>query len=329
MYGDELNKFLAGGDEIDYDKVKKDLTYLIYSTAKRLGRVLDQDSVSDLVSRFFLDLWAVRDQFPLQPGFCFGHAKRLVYSLSSRGNCFVDLDSVLPILAVPEKSEPLPERTKEDFSDALDDLPVHRRIKLYYKRLIKKAPLDDLYAISRTDTFLGGLLLAALLKKQTTGPQSSDFRDMMPMSPREEEVMLACTIVKIPRKWVIPGYILMREGLFVSLLSFMNNLLAPALGTYFKNLYSSVRIYCLVEKAKKGVAQRDAIKYCGDRFLIRVRDVENRYNRIGRLLKSYGRYAKFFASQINRDYASFCRSRHVQQAHRGSVPTGGEGQPPQ
>lgn len=324
MLGDELKKFISGRDDIDFNRVSKDLEMLLYSTARKLNRKLDRECVSELLSQFIFELWQKKSEFPLPIDFCYLFATKLVYSainqsrLASTSMFLLDRQDKKRGYQHPRyfyhdlryefdpRVEPDFTFPKEDVIGILKNLHLHAELSSYLINIIETTEVDTLMDIMQTGTLLGDILVASFLSSFNLS-LSKDNRDIFPFTSREEEVMLGCTLVKINKKWVIPTYILMRDGLFLTVMSFMDSVLAPNLNAYFRNLLLSVKVYCVMEHYRKDRSEDVAVRDCGHRFDIRFRDVKNRTGRIERLFIRYDQRVKQIITTIERNLRSFYR----------------------
>jgi len=328
VLGDELQKFISGRGDVDFNGVSKDLEMLLYSTAKRLGRKIDRDCASELLSRFMFELWSKKTEFPISIEHCYSFSKRLVYSTidqnyKARCTGYSNLEKInqggrlaaLDFRAFHRELNPVSvngfQFCKEDTISVISKLPLHEDIRACVVKIVDDTDLDTLVDIAKTGSLLGHILTASFLSSFNF-TFKRDNRSIFPFTFREEEVMLGCTLIKIPEKWVLPTYILMRDGLFLTVMSFMDSVLAPGLGYYFTNILLSVRVFCVMEEYRKSKSEEEAIKDCGHRFSIRFRDVKNRTGRIERLFVKYDQRAQQVITTIKRNFGSFYRSEKHQ-----------------
>lgn len=310
MIRQQLLMFIKGQLNLsgfNYELLMKDIEYLLYATAKRMRRRLDHDQVMELASTFFADMWEKKDQLPLGEEYCYGFAKRLVYSV---------IDTLREEVEVTQKVITCSdsEEFTDEFKVAVQYLPVHRMIKDFYISIVDQVSQDTLANIAKSKTFLGNVLQASFLRKlgsqggfavEPSGMLQSEFGGAINLSLREEEVLLGCTLVKYRQFWVLPQYILNRESLFICLLSFSDSLLGRGTENYFKNLFLSVRVFCEFEKMKERYEEPDVVRELSLKFSLRFRDVKNRYDRIARLMGKYDEYAKQCVDQFRRDLNEF------------------------
>lgn len=310
MIREQLMKFIKGLvdlNTLNYELLMKDIEYLLYGTAKRMRRRLDRDQVTELAATFFADMWEKRGVLPLGEDYCYGFAKRLVYSVIDTMREEVEMtQKMISFSDIDEYSD--------EFKVAVKYLPIHRRIKDYYISIVDQIPQETLMNIAKSDTFLGGVLLAAFIRKlgnterfivSDCGRLQSEYGGAICLTQREEEVLLGCTLVKYRRNWVLPQYILMREGLFISLLSYADSLLGRGTKSYFKNLFLSVRVFSEYERLIVEQEEPDVIRDLSLKFTLRFRDVKNRYDRIVRLMGKYDEYAKQCVEQFRGDLNEF------------------------
>jgi len=301
IYYGVIQRFLEG-QSVPPNMLLKEVDSLIYATAKRLHRRFTVDVIKELRSMYVHDLYATERPVPEPEQFMYARAKRVVYSVRTDT---IPLETVAHTLTSFQH-----DNEKDDFLLPVMHSAVHPEFIDTYKQIVETLDKDALVQLSSSNTLLGNVCLSALFGNMGTNfthrykkveryirqPGSS-----INLTLREEEVLLGAMCVKIEKKWALPEYILMKDGFFLSLFTFMGPALAPGLKYYFKNIYHSVKVYCAMEGYMRSYDEEQAVKLAGRRFAFRQRDIRNRYTRIGRILRKYDRWNQSCCRQIRKD----------------------------
>jgi hypothetical protein len=300
---EELKKFLdsASNDGVDFEKVLEELKLLIYYTAKNKGKKLNSDQADEAVGQFIADLLSLNRPIINGFGYCLSHAVRLVYWVTDTRVGQVPLDEEVSLISAVDPSWEISDDFTSDFLNIFDSYLIHPELIQYFKSLKSYNP-DFLLHLVKSDNFLGVLLKVAYLRYKYMLPMSRVV-DVGNLNTREEEVLFGCVLTKINKNWTLSQYILMREIFLISLMTFVDPLITSGDSLYkksnkskiLKNLLLSVKVYCYYEKNCGELGPEGTIKACGHRFNMCVRFVQQRINRVEKML---GRYDRIVVQRI-------------------------------
>lgn len=302
MSYDTLVSFLKGG-QVDPAALIKSTEYSIFSAARHLHRRLTKDVVGELTSVFLTELYSLKLPIKEEAYFyIYSKTKRLVYSCSNNNKVL----SLEEDFCVPEDTSQDTRVTREDLIVPIMDSFLHPSLKNYIISIINANDMAHILEHGSTNTLLGSIIMSALFCKM--GRFHAEYRSCNTVEEtlpgidvcfrrRDAEVLFACAVLKISKKWTIPAVILMREAFFLTLLTFLSQPFSKGFKSYFKNIFLSVRVYCFIE-ALKTTSEDDYVYMASKRFGLRIRDIETRRKRIERALLNYDDYVSGCISQI-------------------------------
>lgn len=307
----ELLRFVLGGENINHDLVLKEINSMVYVSSRRLYRIVDKNDVDEISSLLFTHLWEIRDTFPLTEEDVFSFLKKLIYkecSLTKEINGFdMSFDSVF------ENKEDSPDdfntevEDKEVFLTDFENVYLPKSLKIAYKNIVLETEKGILYAIAETDTFLGHLLLAFLMRGETSQQNFLESKNMFSVAKRTEEVLVACFSLKLMKKWFLPAYVVYGSALFISSISFLGPVLVSPFEKYFKNLFFSVKIFCDAERYDHQYDLEEALRTLSRKYSIRMRDIRRRQDKVKRMLEKYNALSDVYSSTLHSDLLSFLR----------------------
>jgi hypothetical protein len=298
----EFLKFIQGSDEIIWDKFLQELKNMTFSSASRIGRTVCEDDVDEISSMFFTYLWENKDKRPMSEEECFSKLKRYVYEICSPGRTISGLDEKIESDSMTY--HPKKEVSKRIFTEGIEKVSLHPKIREEYLRIVDLCDPANLFELCEKRSFLGQLLLSVLLKKHEVDEEEIEFseKNLFNIKKCDEEVYLACLVVKFGRFWPICAYTLWGSSLFSSMASFMGPILIPGYERYFRNLFLSIRVFLEVERYKVNLDESDALREASWRLGIRMRDIIRRYEKVKRIISKYNSISESYAQQLVDDY---------------------------
>jgi hypothetical protein len=298
----EFLRFIQGSDDIAWDSFLQELKNMSFSSASRIGRTVCEGDVDEISSMFSIYLWENRDKRPLSEEECFSKLKRFVYEICAPGRIVSGLDERIECDSTTY--HPKKEVSKCIFTEGLEKVSIHPRIKEEYLRIVDICDPANLFELCERQSFLGQLLLSILLKKHEVDVAEieSTAKNLYNIKECDDSVYLACLVVKFGKPWPICAYTLWGSTLFSSMASFMGPILVPGHEKYFRNLFLSIRVFLEVERYKKSLDESEALRETSWRLGIRMRDVIRRYDKIKRIISKYNLISESYAQQLMEDY---------------------------
>lgn len=306
----ELKRFISGKEEIDFAKVLAEINKMTLISARRIGRVVSKYDADEISSCLFTWLWENKDKFPMEETEVFSKLKRFIYKSCSLTQEISGFDSSFDSVFEKKNTQTVESKeetsnSKQVFLENIESFALPQNIVEQYKKAVMETDTSDLYEMSSTDTFLGHLLLAFLIKKD--GDVQNKAKNIFTLTTREEEVLLACFSLKLMKTWVITAYITFGQTLFVSLISFLLPVLGNTFEKYLKKLFHSVRIFCAVEKLLHDISLEEALRKLSKQHGIRMRNISKRYIKVQTMLEKFKGLSEIYTNQLQADMVSFYR----------------------
>lgn len=300
----EFLRFISNQENINYEKVLSEIKNIAFVSSSRIGRVVDEEDVKEISSCFIAYLWEekCKGNFPMDEEAAFAKLKRFIYDLCSTGRVVSGFDEKIEsdLLSYTPKKE----ISKDVFLSEIEKINIPKKIKDVYSNIVENTDYETLIELSEKDNFLGNLLVSFLMRPHGKVKYLDDDEsyNLFKIKEKDEELYLACLVVKVGKPWPYCSFVLWGQNLFSGLLSFMGNVLIPSYKKYFRNLFLSIKIFMSIESYKNSCDEFDAIKKTSRRFSIRVRDVVYKYNKIKRILLKYEQISDFYALELQNNY---------------------------
>lgn len=310
----EFLRFINNDENINYDAVLVEVKNMSFVSASRIGRVVDEEDVKEISSCFLTFLWEekCKGHFPMQEEVAFAKLKRFIYDLCSAGRTVGGFDEKIESDALSYTTKK--EFPKELFLSEFENLHLPSKIKTAYQDIVDQADPDTLLELSEKNNFLGNLLVAFLMRPHGRFKSESieDDYSLFKIKGVEEEIYLACLVVKLGKFWPYCSFVLWGQNLFTSVASFMGPVLVPNYEKYFKNLFLSVKVFTTIESFKSSYDEVDAMRETSWRLSIRMRDVIRRYEKVKRILGKYDQITEFYATELLNNYKELFREEKQQ-----------------